>query len=224
VDRQAKKWVQLKAALGFLLVFMAAVTPEPLQPFAVCFGVLMLALNFGQGGLGVIPAVVLLREYVPNPPYLEILLGVAAFYWVAIEGLRFAKLKQEAIVFATLETLCSIGVLFGLRDIFLKFADEPVLIAIGSGLVVVILLVASLVRFRREAFWSFYRKTKTNLASVLTIGDRMVLPNISWLKEHVEEDSSGADVEKSFDRLFALAILTIALFAIFVVVSRGGFG
>ena len=222
VDRRAAKWVQLKAALGFLFVFMAAVAPEPFQEFAICFGVLMLSLNFGQGGLGVIPAVVLLRQYVPNPPVMEVLLGVAAFYWVAIESLRFAKLKEEAMIFATLETLCSLGILFGLRDVFLKFTDEPILIALGSGLIVVILLVAAVVYFRGEAFWSFYRKTKVKLAAGLTFGDRMIRTDISWLKEPTEETASGSEVERSFDRLFVLAILTIALFAVFVIVNRGG--
>jgi hypothetical protein len=222
VDRGAPKWIQLKAALGFLMIFMAAVTPEPFQEFAACLGVLVLSLNFGQGGLGVIPAVVLLRQYVPHPPFMEILLGVAAFYWVTLEGLRLLKLTRIDLIAAILQTLCSVGVLFGLRDLFLKFSDEVVLLSVGSGILLVTLILAALVYFRGETFWGFYRKTKVNLAAGLTIGDRMIDTKVAWLKVQAEEVPSGADVERSLDRLFVLALLTVALLAAFCFVSRGG--
>jgi hypothetical protein len=222
LDRGAAKWIQLKSALGFLMVFMAAVTPEPYQEFAACFGVLLLSLNFGQGGLGVIPAVVLLREYVPHPPFMEVLLGVAAFYWVTLEGLRLLKLKQIDLIAATLETLCTLGILFGLRDLFLKFSDEVVLLSVGAGVLLVTLMIAALVSFRGDAFWRFYRKTKVNLAAGLTVGDRMIDTKVAWLKVHNEEIPSGAEVERSLDRLFVLAILAAALLAAFCFVSRGG--
>jgi len=220
MDLPAPKWIQLKDALGLFFIFVAAVAPEPLQEFSICFGVLILSLSFGKGGLGIIPPILLLRQFVPHPQDLEILMGIAGLYWVVAEGLRLSKAPQEDLVRSIFEFICSLGILFGLKEIFLKSAEEPALIAIGVSLVVVMLMIASVVYWRKERFWVFYRMTKKNLASSLTFGDRFISPRKPWNEEPQMDDLS--EIQSGFDRLFFLALLTVGLLVIFVLVSRGG--
>jgi hypothetical protein len=220
MDLPAPKWVQLKDALGFFLIFVSMVAPEPVQEFCVCFGVLILSMSFGRGGLGVIPAVLLLRQFVTHPQDLEILMGVAGLYWVSAEGLRLAKISQEKLIRSILEGICSLGILYGLKDVFLKWIEEPALIWLGSGILVIVLVVGSLAHWRQERFWVFYRKTKRSLSGSLTYGNRFISSDAPWSEEPRNDDFS--EIQGSFDRLFFLTLLTIGLLVLFYLVNRGG--
>ena len=219
MDLPSPKWVQLKDALGLFFIFSAAVAPEPIQGFAICFGVFALSISFGLGSLGVIPPLLLMRQYVPSPPDLEVLMGISGLYWFGAEGLRLLKVQRESIVRTTLEVICSFGILYGLREVAVKWIDDPVLISIGAGLIVFMLIIASIVHWRKPRFWLFYRQAKAKISSSLTFGNRFISSGRPWGKEPVTLDFS--EVQAGFDRLFLVAILTGVLLLIFFLVNRG---
>lgn len=221
IDVSAPKWIQLKDALGLLFVFFAGVAPEPFQNFSICMGSLFLALSFGFGGLGVIPALLILRQYVPHPAEFEILMGVAGLYWVTVEILRHTKFEQKAFFSSILEALCSLGILYGLKDILLKWVDDPILLAMGGALFVLAILLATLVHFKGEAFWTFYRKFKNQVEASLTFGNRLISSDIPWPIEPREKGFLA--VEDSFNRLFVLTLTILGLLGVMFVISRGGF-
>ena len=220
MDLPAPKWVQLKDATGFFFVAMASVSPAPFQNFAICMGVALLSLSFDSGGLGVIPPLLLLRQYVSHPPELESLMGMAGIYWIGAEALRFAKFDKTPVIRSAIEALASLGILYGLRDILLPVVDDPVLIAVASVLVVAAFLLALVVSFRGEGFWRFYRKVKRNLSTTLTLGSRFISSKIPWDREATQDDQ--IQIESGFDRLFVLVLVPLALLGMIWIISRGG--
>jgi hypothetical protein len=157
---------------------------------------------------------------VPHPADLEVLMGIAAFYWIAAEGIRFAKLKKEKLICATIEVICSFGILYGLKDIFLKWTDDPTLIAAFAVIMGVILVLTLVVGLKKEAFWVFYRKMKLKLSSHLTVGDRFITSANPWKNETPNEDF--LKVEQSFDRLFIITLAALMMLGVLVMISRGG--
>jgi hypothetical protein len=220
MDLPAPKWVQLKDATGFFFVAMASVSPAPFQNFAIGMGVALLSLSFDSGGLGAIPPLLLLRQYVPHPPELESLMGMAGIYWIAAEALRFAKSDKTAAIRAAIEASASLGILYGLRDVLVPVADDPVLIAVSSVFFVGALLLILVVSFRTEGFWRFYRKTKRNLSTTFTFGNRFISSKTPWDREVTQEVQ--AQIEDSFDRLFILVLVPLVLLGLIWMISRGG--
>jgi hypothetical protein len=220
MDLPAPKWVQLKDATGFFFVTMASVSPVPFQNFAIGIGVMLLSLSFDSGGLGVIPPLLLLRQYVPHPPELENLMGMAGIYWIAAEALRFAKSDKTPAIRAAIESLASLGILYGLRDILLPVSDDSILIAVASVLIVFALSLTLVVSFRAVGFWRFYRKTKRNLSTAFTFGNRFISSDTPWDREAAHEDH--AQIENSFDRIFILVLVPLTLLGLVWVISRGG--
>jgi hypothetical protein len=220
IDLPSPKWVQLKDAVGLFFIFAASVAPEPFQSFCICAGILAFSLSFGKGALGVIPPVLLLRQFVSHPADLEILMGIAGLYWVAAEGLRFSKTAKESVIRSIFEVICSLGILIGLKEVFLKWTDDPNLIGVGAGLAVFMLAIAAIVHFRTTQFWSFYRRSKVSLSKSLTFGNRFISSSEPWGVEPEVEDFS--EIQVSFDRLFFVSILTMVLLIVFYLVSHGG--
>ena len=220
IDASSSKWIQLKDAIGLFFIFVVAVSPEPFQEFAICLGVLVMSVSFGQGELGVIPPVLLLRQYVPHPPDVEFLLGAAGFYWVASEALRFIKSDKVGIVRSAFEVLCSLGGLVGLQEVFFKWSEDPILISLGASCLLFFVVLGSVVRWKNEWFWGFYRRTKASLARIITVGDRLIASREFRSEELPDEEFVG--LHGTFDRLFILAILTLVLVGSFFFINRGG--
>jgi len=220
MDLPAPKWVQLKDALGFFFIVVASVAPAPLQNLAICLGVLMVSMSFDAGALGVIPALLLLRQFVPHPAEIEILMGMAGIYWVAAEALRFAKSDKTGMIRASIETLANLGILYGLREIAMSWFEEPVMIGISTVFIVFCFVLALVLKFRSKGFWKFYRNSKQSLSSSLTVGNRFISPSVPWLQDVHPE--SLIDIEKSFDRLFVLVSVSLVLLSVIWVISRGG--
>ncbi len=220
MDFNRSRWVQLKDGFGFLLILVGAVAAGPFREVIIFFGVLAVSLSFGRGALGVIPPLLLLRQYLPHPEPLEVILGSAGFYWLMVEVLRWSKSKQEYLIRAILEVICTLGILFGLRDYALKIAEDPGFIALGSSFFLFAVLLFVWVKWKGARFWNFFHRSKKKLATSLGIGNRLISDQNLWSKEPAMSPALG--VEESFNGAFMLSFLTLILLGAFFLASRGG--
>lgn len=221
VDFSRSRWIQLKDFFGFLLILIGAVAHAPFQEFSIFCGVLAISLSFGRGALGIIPPLLLLRQYIPHPEPLELIMGSAGFYWVMVEALRWSKTSKEYTFRAIIEVVSTLGILFGLRDFALRAAEDPPLIALGWGFAVIALFLFILVKWKGERFWLFFHRSKKTLSSSLGVGNRLVSGHLPWSHEFKETTSLGVDA--SFDKVFTMTILTLILLGGVFLASRGGF-
>ncbi len=220
VDRKAPSWVQYKDLFGAFLLLTAAVAPEPIQEFAVSLGVLVLSLSFGKGFLGVIPALLLLRQYQSHPVAIEIIFGSAGLYWVALEVIRWSKAKHQEVLICVFETICVFGILFGLKDSFLKWSEDSVLVGIAVGLATTILILAVGMRWKRGTFIRVYEKTVSNFSIALTLGTRLISREDTFVMERPTR--SHAEIDGAFGAVLAITLTLLAILAVFFLMGRGG--
>lgn len=221
MDFKRSRWVQLKDAFGFLLILIGSVATGPFRDTSILFGVLAVSLSFGRGALGIIPALLLLRQYFPHPEPLEVILGAAGFYLVMVEALRWSKSSREYFIRALLEILCVFGILTGLREYALRTLEDPGFIGLGSVFLVFPLILFISVKWKGERFWTFFHRSKKGLASSLGVGNRLISDQNPWRRELLLETPKG--VEESFNGVFLLTFSTLILMAVFYFVNRGGF-
>ena len=219
MDVSVPKWVQLKDSLGLFLIFIAAVAPAPIREFSICLGVFILSVSFGMGELGILPAILLLRQYIPYPIHVEVLLGGIAVYWVTSEFLRFTKNVREKLFRTAIEVVSSLGILFELQAQVLKWIDVPVLVTLSATILLVSIVIGSMLFWRKERFYSYSENLKLNISNTLTYCSRL----ISAKETRIEfaPIQRNLSIHENFDRVFLLALLNLILYGLFYVVSRG---
>jgi hypothetical protein len=220
IDLSLPKTTQFKDAIGLFFIFIGIAAPDPVQSFAICMGSLWVSLSFGGGGLGIIPALLMLRQFVPHPPDFEILMGLAGLYWVVLEILRLTKIPKLNLITGILEPIFSLGILYGMKDLAVKWIEEPALFTIAGSLFAIVALAVLIAHFRENAFPAFYQKIKNALSGYLNFGSRLMPTGLPWEKE--PEVESVFEIQASFDRLLLLTLLSLILLGVLFAISRGG--
>lgn len=220
IESKRSKWIQLKDGFGFILLMIASVSPEPLQQFCAVMGCLFISFSFGLGGLGVLPAALLVRQYVPHPPSIEVTWIGFAVYLSSVEIIRWAKLKREALAVSISDSVCSLILLYGLKDFVIRVIEEPALTAIGASILVLTLIVFSWLRWKGDSFWRFYKKSTEILSQSMLSGKKFVSDQVwgSNAKPEILEITN----ESVFDRVFLLTILLLFVLLGFSLAFKGG--
>ena len=220
MDTDANKWVQLKDAFGFFCIMIGAIAAEPYQQLTVLMGSLLLSLSFGQGGLGIIPPLLLLRQYVPHPEPIELpLIGAGVFCLISEIG-HWSKIKHAKPVSAISEVICSLVILAGMRELGLKLLEDTSALVFAGLVFVVILVLFSWVTWKKNGFWSFYKKAKLSLSHSLVFGKRFVSNVHLWSVE--PKDARAPDLEAGFNQLFILVVATLLVLVGFFLFGKGG--
>jgi hypothetical protein len=221
IDSKATAWIQLKDFIGFFLIMMGAISPEPFREFSGLLGVILISMSFGGGMLGTIPALVLFRQYFPQPEQLEIPLIGAGVYWFSAELLRWSKSKHEQKILPFLEAICTLVILFGFHVDVQKWAEESSLVILASTFVFIVAALFAWVKWRNEGFLKTYRAFRVNMLKALTVGGRMISDRDVW--EGREPATSSVSLESGFDRIFYVVLGTMICVGIFILIGRGGF-
>lgn len=221
MDSGKSKWVQLKDSFGFLLIVMGSVLPSPYQEFGIFLGACFVSLSFGKGGLGVIPPLLLLRQYVPHPEPIEpIFIGAGAF-WLMVEIVAWAKVESAGAMIAIFEVLASLAILSGFKEIASKVLDDSNLLILSSAILFFIIVLFSWIKWKGDGFWSFYQNTKSSLVRWMVFGKRFVTDVEFWPTEL--QEPKYPEIALVFNHLFWLVLGTLSVLLGFVLFSRGGF-
>ncbi len=221
LDRVSSRWIQLKDFFGLMLVIGGTIAPDVMHSFFSFFGVLMIAVNFGGGLLGTLPALVLLRQYYPHPEYLEVALAGVGLYWVVAEILRFTKSKHQGPVLSILEGLGSLVTLINFRSDVEKWAADPVLLGLGSGMVLLVVTLFILVRYRGFRFFEIYQNSRNKAIRMLTAGGRLINGLEPWAKASPEQ--VNLDFNRNLDQAVFLIAGIIVFIGAFILIQKGGF-
>jgi hypothetical protein len=220
MDCSASRWVQLKDLLGLFFLIGASLSTDIPQAFFLLLGTLLISINAGEGLLGTLPAIILLRQIHPNPEFAEVGLAFAALYWVVSESLRFLKSNHETKILAVLEFICGAAVLVNLRPEAEKVFSEPALMGIGSLLFLVVLTLLFWTRVRVEGFWSFQLAGRSGLARILQGGGSVLNRQTRLaLDEPLEQN---VDFAGALDRLLYWIFGIVLFAAIFILLTKGG--
>jgi hypothetical protein len=220
IDRKAEIWVQLKDFLGIFLIMGGAISPAPLGEFFAFIGVLLVSLSFGKGFLGVLPALLLYRQYNPQPERPEIALVAAGVYWIAAESFRWFKSERERQVLTALEILCSAVILQGFSGDFEKWSENSMVIALGSTLLFVAVALFAWTKWRLESFRRSLLAFRTSGLRALTLGARLIDGKRAWGGE--EPIFTVPTPEAAMDRVFYLVFGVVVSFGLFMLAIKGG--
>ena len=222
VDRGSPRWIQIKDWAGLFLILAASLSGDTFQAFLNFFGVLLLSFSFGSGGLGTIPALLLLRQVYPHPEFLELTLGGAVSYWVFLEVFRGFKVKQGQFILPYLETLGSVLVLFSFKNEMEKWSSDPNYLIAGCVFLVCFLALGLWIRLNGAGFRSFGRSFRSRMLKILTGGGKWVGGAEPWAKAPPE--SGPLDFEMGLDQAVYWFAGIGVFVVVFLVVTRGGFG
>ncbi len=220
IDRKVRVWVRLKDFVGIFLIMGGAISPEPLGEFFTFIGVLLVSLSFGRGYLGILPALLLFRQYYPQPERPEIALVAAGIYWIAAESFRWFKSEQEERILTALEVACAGVILSGFSGQFEKWAENNVVIALGSTLLFVTAALFAWTKWRLEGFRRSLLAFRTNGLRALTFGARLIDSRNSWGGD--EPAYTVPTTGSAMDRIFYLFIGALAFFGLYLLAMKGG--
>jgi predicted membrane channel-forming protein YqfA (hemolysin III family) len=221
MDRQAVDWVRLKDYVGLFFIMGGAISPEPFQGFFAFTGVVLLSFSFGKGFLGILPALLLFRQYFPQPERPEIALIAAGAYWVAAESFRWFKSAHEGSVLIGLELVCSAVILLGFSGEFDRWFAHSVVIALGSTILFVVVALFAWTRWRLEGFRKTLLAFRENALRALTFGSRVVDAKKEWGGVSVEPTPARGPGEV-MDRMFFVVAATLVYFGLFLLAVKGG--
>ena len=220
IDRRAEVWIRLKDFLGIFLVMGGAISPAPFGDFFAFIGVLLVSLSFGRGYLGILPALLLFRQYYPQPERPEVALVAAGIYWIAAESFRWFKSNHEERVLNGLEVVCAAVILSGFSGQFDDWAENTMVIALGSTLLFVAAALFAWTRWRLEGFRRSLVAFRTNGLRALTFGARLVDGRNSW--GGGEPVYTVPTPGSALDRIFYLIIGATVFFGLFLLAVKGG--
>ncbi len=221
IDRSADVWIRLKDFIGVFLIMSGAISSAPFQEFYAFSGVLLLSLSFGGGLLGVLPALLLLRQYYPQPERIEIPLIAAGVYWVAAESFHWIKTPHAKTILNGLEVLCVFGILYGFSGEFERWSMNPTVITLASILLFVSLALFAWTRWRLEGFKRGLVVFRSSALQVLTLGSRLIDGRQGW--GGAEPERAPPTLGGAMDRAFYLVAGTLLFFGLFVLAVKGGF-
>lgn len=220
IDRQAEIWVRLKDFLGIFLIMGGAISPAPFGEFFAFIGVLLVSLSFGGGFLGILPALLLYRQYDPQPERPEIALVAAGIYWLGAESFRWFKSDHEKPVVIGLEVACVAAILQGFAGQFEKWAENTMVIALGSALLFVATALFAWTRWRLEGFRRSLFAFRTSSLRALTFGARLVDDRSAWGGD--EPAYTVPTPGSAMDRIFYLVTGALACFGLYLLAVKGG--
>ncbi len=221
IDTSTNKWIQLKDVFGFFLILIGAIAGEPYQELTVLMGATLVSLSFGKGGLGVIPPLLLLRQYVQHPDPIELPFVGAGAYVLVSEIVGWAKLKHAKLVLCISEVVFSLLILVGMRELAPKLLEEPGTLVFAGATLLVIIVLAAWVNWKNQGFWSFYKRVKMSLGHSLVSGKRFVSNTHLFSVE--PKDSGIPELEFGFNQLFILVVGTLLVLGGFLLLGKGGF-
>ncbi len=220
IDRKAEVWVQLKDFIGIFLIMGGAISPSPFGEFFAFIGVLLVSLSFGQGFLGVLPALLLFRQYYPQPERPEFALVAAGLYWIAAESFRWFKSEHEKRILTGLEVVCAVTILLGFSGQFDKWAENSMVIALGSTLLFVAAALFAWTKWRLEGFRKSLVAFRTNGLRALTFGARLVDGRNAWGGD--EPAYTVPTPGSAMDRIFYLVVGAVVFFGLYLLAMKGG--
>jgi predicted membrane channel-forming protein YqfA (hemolysin III family) len=220
IDSKAEVWVRLKDFLGIFLIMGGAISPDPFGDFFAFIGVLLLSLSFGRGFLGILPALLLFRQYFPQPERPEIALVAAGVFWVAAESFRWFKSDHEERILTGLEVVCAGSILFGFSGQFDSWAENTMVIALGSALLFVAAALFAWTRWRLEGFRRILLAFRTNGLRALTFGARLVDGRNAWGGD--EPAYAVPTPGSAMDRIFYLVVGALVFFGLYLLTVKGG--
>ncbi len=220
IDRKAETWVQLKDFLGIFLIMGGAISPPPFGEFFAFIGVLLVSLSFGKGFLGILPALLLYRQYYPQPERPEIALVAAGVYWVAAESFRWFKSENEERVLTVLEVIGVATILQGFSGEFERWSENNMVIALGSALLFVAAALFAWTKWRLDSFRRSLVAFRTSGLRALTFGARLVDGRRAWGGE--EPVYAVPTPGSALDRVFYLVSGALAFFGLFMLAIKGG--
>ena len=220
MDRAVSKWVQLKDLLGLFFLIGASLSTDVLQAFFLMIGTVLIAINPGDGLLGTLPAIILLRQIHPTPEFPEVAFAFTALYWVTAEALRFFKSTQETKVLAVLEFVCGAVVLINLRQEAEKVLLDPVFVGIGAAILVLNLTQMFWTRIRVAGFWSFQESGRAALARLFLGGGNLLRRNQRLASD--EPLAQNLNFSESMDGIVYWVFGIMTFVALFILVTKGG--
>ena len=82
LETGAPPWLRFKDALSLFCLMVGTAVNPPYREFVLSFGLLGLSFHNQNDRLGIIPSLLLVHLYFETVPFLEVVLGAAAFFVV----------------------------------------------------------------------------------------------------------------------------------------------
>jgi|GEM_PF-3689164 len=220
-NEDAPKGLRLKDAMSVLFLIVAAAVPTPYREFMLCLGTLALSIHFAIGNLGIIPALLLVHLYLGDEIPLEFVLGASGAYIVIAEIFKLSKSKYTRRVLQFIEIPAIVGILYPLKDDFVIWASDELLLWIATGLFVAIGGVMLWAQVKNPDFSAIYQKMNAWTLRRLQPTGSLSANRVSWIDPSPPERPLGFSVY--LDRLFwGLAAILVAWGALILLAQGGG--
>jgi hypothetical protein len=219
MERDRSKWIQIKDFAGLFFILAGAVAVEPERALFCWFGVFLVSVNFGGSALGTLPALLLLRQYHPNPEFLEIALVGHALYWILVEVSRWTEIPSGHLVLSWAEILGVILILSSFKAEVEMILAVPSLAAVGGSVLALVFSVFLWVQLRPAGFQAFYGGLRPRLESVLFWGGRWISGREPWAE--AEPVRAEAGFEGALNSLFWWIVGLVFTSLIVGIFSRG---
>jgi len=220
MDRGCTRWIQIKDFAGVFFILAGTVATDPLRPFFVFFGVFFMSINFGGGVLGTLPALLLLRQFHPQPEFIEVALVGYALYWIFAEAARWTEIKHERLVLSWAEVVGGSMVLLSFKEDIEKWISDPILGVIAGLLLAIVFTLFIWIYFREEGFSRVYQDARSRLLSIMLWGGRWISGEEPWARS--EPEGAVLEFEVGLNGVFwwVLGVVTFVVAMIFF--SKGG--
>jgi hypothetical protein len=220
MERKADKWTQFKDIAGFFFLLAGSMTPEPGRSLFMFSGVLLVSTGLGGPASGTLPALLFLRQYHPNPEFLEVALAGHALYWILVEVSRWTRIPREHQVLVWSGLVGSAMILSGFKTEVLTIASDPATATAGAAIFVLFAAVSVWIKLRPSAIVSYLEKLRPSLEGLLFWGGRWVSGREPWSAK--EATTGGAGFEGAISSTFWWLIVLLSLSLLVGVVFRGG--
>ncbi|MBU6153061.1 MAG: hypothetical protein KGP28_02055 [Bdellovibrionales bacterium] len=194
------KWIQIKDFAGVFFILSGAIAPDPVRAFFSVFGVILIAANFGGSALGTLPAILFLRQYHPNPEYLEVALVGHASYWILVEVSRWTEIPGEHRVLSWAEVLATLLILSSFKDEIGIMIANPELTIAGGFLFASLFSTTLWGLLRPEGFFGFFQRLRPRLESFIFWGGRLVSGDEPWARR--ESVTVAPDINSGIKEVF----------------------
>lgn len=219
-DEDAPKGLRLKDAMAVLFLIVGAAVPSPYREFMICIGTLALSIHFAIGSLGIIPALLLVHLYWGDHLPLEFVLGASGAYIVIAEILKLSKARYTRRVLQFIEIPAIVGILYPLKDDFVTWASDELLLWIGTGLFAAIGGVMLWVQVKNPDFSVIYQKMNAWTLRRLGGTGSVSANRVGWIDPSPSEPPLGFSVY--LDRLFWGLVAILVAWSALILLAQGG--
>lgn len=224
VDRfhtQRSKWLLLLNAVGFAALVGAWVLIEPYRTAFLIYGLLSLTLHFRNGGMGVVPALLLTHQFYPETAPLEIVLSAAGGYLILEEVFRLAKFSQTEAVLSWLEIPLTLVIFYPFLGETQKLLEFPEALAALVTAVVLTVTIAVVLTAKKVAFHSWAEQGYQRGMGLY----RATHPNLTERQNWIKSDTpTSVATDVVFVWFFWGTVAILVLWSVLIAIVQGRVG